>query len=94
MLWGNNQAIDDAIVAAVLAVVHTIQGARVGIRGTIELGGNGGDPFSKRLKALFDIRVVKFSRDRGPMTTFKWIVHTKRMVFMRDYMPTKRAYRG
>lgn len=51
-------------------------------------GGASGDPFSKHLKDFADVRVIKFSLDKGHMSAFKWIVHVERMVSLLDLVPT------
>lgn len=44
-----------------------------------------------RAKGFMDNNVLKFTDDEGLMATFKWIVHTQKMVFMLDLVPNKRA---
>lgn len=73
----------DAIVVVVQVVVPMIenaQGAQAEASGGPE--GNGSDPFANKLEAFFDIGVLKFSRDKGPLVAIKWIVHIQRMVYI------------
>lgn len=71
----------------VLSAMKNAQAAQVGaVNGPSR---NASDPFPKWQETFADIGLIKFSCNKGPMMTFKWIVYAQRMVYMIDFMPTE-----
>lgn len=64
-----------------------------GARGPGGLCGNGSDPFTKWLKAFWNIGIVKFSGDEGPTGAIRWIVQAQRMVFILKSLLIEHAHR-
>lgn len=74
----NNQAIVGTVAVTVQVVVPAMQngngqGAQAGARDGPR--GNGSDHFTKRLIDFYNISVLILSRDKGPMASFKGVVH-------------------